>query len=226
MANTTTHPFVSAVSDAGDATLLRPSNWNDGHKYSGGSDRDILVRDTSDATYGGAWSSSKDPKLPAGTEVKLGTGNGVLKPAGVFAVDTTSAQTAANTSETDLVTDSLDANSLSANGKGVKVKAWGTFAANGNTKTVKLYFGATVIATVTGAYNGVAWEVEAIVLRTGATTQEAGGHGLVSGQSPTVTRSAPGETLSGAVTIKATGQNGTAAAGDIVFRGFIIEAIN
>src|SRR5687768_10689987 len=29
-----THPFVSAKSDGGDATLVRPSNWNDEHVMS------------------------------------------------------------------------------------------------------------------------------------------------------------------------------------------------
>ena len=27
----TTHQFVSAIADGGDATLVRPSNWNDEH---------------------------------------------------------------------------------------------------------------------------------------------------------------------------------------------------
>jgi hypothetical protein len=31
MAAVTTHKFVSAVGDGGDATLVRPSNWNDEH---------------------------------------------------------------------------------------------------------------------------------------------------------------------------------------------------
>ena len=30
-----THPFVSAVSDGADATLVRPSNWNAGHTLTG-----------------------------------------------------------------------------------------------------------------------------------------------------------------------------------------------
>ena len=30
----TTHKFVSAVADGGDATLVRPSNWNDEHSIS------------------------------------------------------------------------------------------------------------------------------------------------------------------------------------------------
>jgi hypothetical protein len=28
-----THPFVSAISDDGDATLVRPSNWNADHSF-------------------------------------------------------------------------------------------------------------------------------------------------------------------------------------------------
>jgi len=35
MAVTVTHPFVSAIPDGGDATLVRPSNWNATHSISG-----------------------------------------------------------------------------------------------------------------------------------------------------------------------------------------------
>jgi hypothetical protein len=58
MANTTIHVFPSTKADGPDATKVQPSNWNDGHKYTGGSNGNVLVRDTSDATYGGAWSTN------------------------------------------------------------------------------------------------------------------------------------------------------------------------
>ena len=35
MAISVTHPFVSAIPDGGDATLVQPSNWNAGHTLSG-----------------------------------------------------------------------------------------------------------------------------------------------------------------------------------------------
>ena len=35
MAVTVTHPFVSAIGDGADTTLVRPSNWNATHSISG-----------------------------------------------------------------------------------------------------------------------------------------------------------------------------------------------
>lgn len=41
-----THPFVSAIGDGGDATLVRPSNWNAGHVWPDARDVGTLVLDT------------------------------------------------------------------------------------------------------------------------------------------------------------------------------------
>ena len=45
MAITVTHPFVSAIADGADATVVRPSNWNATHSLSG--TVDVAVRDAS-----------------------------------------------------------------------------------------------------------------------------------------------------------------------------------
>jgi hypothetical protein len=55
MANILKHRFVSAVTDSADPTLIQPSNWNDGHIFSGGSAGGMLIRDPTDATYGAKW---------------------------------------------------------------------------------------------------------------------------------------------------------------------------
>jgi hypothetical protein len=47
MALTITHPFVSLIADAGDTTLVQPSDWNDTHSYS-------ITVDLSPDTSGGA----------------------------------------------------------------------------------------------------------------------------------------------------------------------------
>ena len=49
------HRFVSAKSDGSDATQIQPSNWNDGHKFSGGNLYEILQCDPTDANYGAKW---------------------------------------------------------------------------------------------------------------------------------------------------------------------------
>ncbi len=50
------HAFVSAKADGADATLIRPGNWNAGHKWTGGSNNDLMTRD-SVATDGASWNA-------------------------------------------------------------------------------------------------------------------------------------------------------------------------
>lgn len=133
-----------------------------------------------------------------------------------------------STTETDLMTYALPAGALSANGKGVRIKAWGSFAANGNSKAVKLVFGATTLHTRTASTNGGMWVFDSIVLRTSATAQigtaelresTATTNTLYSGENTT-----PAETLSGAVTIKVTGTSAVGSS-DITQLGMLIEAL-
>lgn len=67
-------------------------------------------------------------------------------------------------SATDLMSYTLPGGTLAGN-QAAGVVAAGTFAANGNTKTVVLSFGGTTIATITGAYNGTPWRIDAQVFR-------------------------------------------------------------
>lgn len=52
MSNVLTHRFTSPKLDGPDATQVQPSAWNDGHRFVGGANGDVLTRDTTDATYG------------------------------------------------------------------------------------------------------------------------------------------------------------------------------
>jgi hypothetical protein len=155
-----------------------------------------------------------------------GIGSAVYTPSGVITASTTQAATIADTNETDLWTYTLPANSLNANLKGVRIHVFGTFGATANNKTIKLYFAGTQIGALTSAGNNVAWEMLGTVLRTGASSQLAGGAINVdlSSQRAVVTTPA-GDTTTGLI-IKMTGQNGTAAANDIVFRGAIVEYLS
>jgi hypothetical protein len=73
----------------------------------------------------------------------------------------------------DLITYTLPANALSANGKGVRITAWGTTANNANAKTVTLAFGGQTIMTqaLTISIAGT-WRIEAVVVKNGANTQD------------------------------------------------------
>lgn len=159
----------------------------------------------------------------SGADVFAGSGTAEAGIGGVLTASTTSAQTGANTTETDLWTYVMPANTLATDGHSLHITAFGTLANNGNTKTIKLYFGSTVLTVNYGAAGTGSWRAEADVFRTGAATQVAqgtlsyfNGAGTETVASRTVVTT-PAETLSGAVTIKVSGTNGTASAGDIVF---------
>ena len=142
-------------------------------------------------------------------------------------VNTTAVGTDADTVEKDLITYSLPANRLGVNGQAIRITAWGSAAVNGNTKTIRLDFGATTLRAIgPSAINGLDWRIDGLVVRTGAATQDAmATESLdVSAQDTTITT--PVETLSGAVVVKITGENGTAAANDIICKGMLVEFIN
>jgi hypothetical protein len=131
--------------------------------------------------------------------------------------------------EDDLMTYSLAANSLSADGKVVRVVGWGTIANTAANKTIKGYFGATaVVATPAGFSNeALNWRAVLDIVRTGAATQVASGQILIDdgahGAEVQVGAATPAETLSGAVTIKFTGE--ATNNNDITQSGMIVEVI-
>lgn len=112
--------------------------------------------------------------------------------------------------EDDLITYSLPANALSANGKGIVIRVWGTTANNINAKTLKLYFGSAVllsfalVASIAGT-----WVIDATVVRSGSNTQEAVAHlvsvGVAGVAVTAVTVSSPTQTDTSAVVVKCTG---------------------
>jgi len=156
-----------------------------------------------------------------------GTGSSDIKPMGAIDVNTTEVGTGADTNETDLLTFSLPADSLSADKKAVRITAWGSVAENGNTKTIRLDFGATTIRAIgPSGMNGLDWRIDGLVIRTGATTQDAMATESLDTAAQDTTITTPAETLSGAVVIKITGENGIAASNDIVAKGMLVEFLN
>lgn len=128
------------------------------------------------------------------------------------------------TGEDDLMTYSLPADYLASDDDYIEITAWGITAANANNKTIKAYFGATQCITTTAlALNATDWEITWRIVRTGATTQDsickfASNSALLV---TTVDFTNPAETLSGAVTIKLTGE--ATADNDIIQKGWIIR---
>jgi hypothetical protein len=144
----------------------------------------------------------------------------------VLNVNTTS-QATTGTIEEVLATYTLPANTLSANGKGIRITAWAAGSGGGN-KTLRIRvggLGGTQIAVTNTATGAGGYVVDALVFRTGAATQVALGRGSIHGSGAmNVTDTAPTQTLSGTVDVVITGT--TAVIGELTFKGGLVEALN
>lgn len=121
---------------------------------------------------------------------------------------TTTAVGNVGSGEDTLMTYQLAEGLLGTAGWGVEIIAAFACANNSNTKTIKLYFGATAIATYSAStYTAMSLGIHAFVIRTGPTAQLAYatyGAPVTNGYYNTITT--PAETLANAITIKATGE--------------------
>ena len=143
---------------------------------------------------------------------------------GVLSVQSTAVANV-GTAETDLMSFILPAGILDVDNKSVKITAWGATAANANLKTLKLYFGANISASSHSfTFNNSSWELSAIVVRTGATSQIAIEKILISTNTPTLVQTILSQVLANAITIKMTGQSAVAS-GDITCQGMIVELL-
>jgi len=135
--------------------------------------------------------------------------------------------TPASTVETTLFAATLAASQLAADGESVRMTAYGETAANANTKTLKVYLGASVIAqnSTTTAPNGKEWKIVADVTRSGATSAVEHITIQFDGIAAEVDVSKAGATWANANVFSVTGTNGTSALNDIVLKQAIVEYI-
>lgn len=188
------HRFPSPVADAGSSTEVGPNEWNDSEVLAGGSEGMVPLRRVA-AGDGWLW------------------GEMGARPANV----TTGSVQNSGTSETDLMSHVIAANSLNVNNRSLKLIAWGTTAGNANIKTLKFKLGAKVITLnpTTTAPNGLTWRMEAWVIRTGANAQRIVVKFEFTGlPSELLLLDTATETDTAAITAKITGQSATAG-GDI-----------
>lgn len=161
----------------------------------------------------------------------VGTGSGTATLIGVISVNTTAVGNVGAGTD-DLMTYTLPANSQSANGKGVRVTAWGSTAAVAGAKTIGAVIGSTVIAShdVSAGAVIVKWHLVVEILRTGANAQictasfvynQTGFGGAARTESVTST-----EVDTAAIILKVTGNSANAANNDIVQTGMLVEFIN
>lgn len=155
-----------------------------------------------------------------------GTGAASAVASGVISVNVTPVANAVGAGDKDLMTYSLLGNTLSADGKAVRIRASFVTANNGNTKTLKFFFGATNVTFYAAAGAVDLIMVDVIVYRTGATAQTLAGVSCFIAANPIPRAATPAETLSGAVTIKFTGASSAAAASDITQNTMLVEVLN
>lgn len=126
------------------------------------------------------------------------------------------------TGEDVLMTYTLPNGALGTSEDRVEINGFGTTAANGQNKRIRVYFGSTVIfdsGTVT--HNALDWSFSGVVIRTGAATQIASCNFIWENTSADTDYTAPVETLSGSVVIKVTGEASTDD--DISQKAFLID---
>ena len=153
----------------------------------------------------------------------MGTGTGQAQASGKANVNTTAVGNV-GTGEDDLMSFSLPANSLNADGKVIRIIAWGTTGANANEKIVKLFFGTAVVRQIgSAAINNKDWRIDAVVVRTGASAQDALGTEIVDNVSLN-THSEPAESTAAVIVIKTTGQGNVD--NDVVQQGMLVEYLN
>jgi len=156
--------------------------------------------------------------------VKVGGGASNAAVGGTYAVNSTPIMTA-GTAETNLLTHSIAAHSLTNLHDRLLIRASGRFVGNVNTKQLKLVYGTTTILDTTAQIaNGGGWVITAEIIRTGNATQTASAeyHGTAESLFTTASAISMAEDNGIANTIKITGTTATAS-GDVTNRTLVVE---
>lgn len=137
----------------------------------------------------------------------------------------------ANTSENTIASYTLPGGTLAANGDAIRITASGFFADSTHNRTLRLYFGATLIATFTLAiHNANTWLTATPILinRLGATSQRASGIMFTTGTGGTASSGyfnvATAADLTADVLVKLTAQSASFGA-DTTVNQFTIERL-
>lgn len=199
------HRFVSTVPDEGVATEYGPNEINDSLVVSGGVDGQTAMRRTA--------------KTDGWDFVNLG--------ALLTFINATQAANS-GTGETDLHSFTLAAGHFDANKRKIRVTLEGSFAANANTKTLKLKLGSAGTITLnptTAAPNGKRFKAVVTITRTGSNAQRILAETLLDGSVEKVALATATETDVNALVVKVTGQSGTGS-NDILLDETMVEFLN
>ena len=142
--------------------------------------------------------------------------------ADLLMLSTTTFSNAAGSGDTDMATYTLSPESLFANGQFLTIEGFGTFAANGNTKRIRIVFGSTtVFDTGNVTDNSGAWKITLNLFRTAASVQKYEGCYFSNGGGQSLSYGTGTENFSVANTVKFVG-NGLSVS-DVVQEGMTIK---
>ena len=223
--NLTTQSFAGAKTFTG--AMVAASTLN----VQGALDCDTTLNVDSTSQFVGQVQCTIPPKFQPGTST------GTYAPAsGVLFTDIT-ARSNSGTGDTDLSTTTMPANVLSADGKTIRVTAWGQNAAAATTKTIRLWFGGTEIFRFVMSPDGRMWRLQGYIMRTGASTETStvtyhGNNMAVNTLPAAGTIVGPITTVfdnlaiatSGTIIVKTTGQS-SSASNEVTQNGFILEVV-
>lgn len=146
---------------------------------------------------------------------------------GVLETNTTAVGTGNDVTEDNLITYVLPANTLDTNNLGVRITAWGNTLVGANNQTVTLYFGAAVIASIGPAgFGNSTWRFDALVVRTGASTQVSDTIFSSENLGMHLLNAAPNQNDAAPITIKCTGTNGVATVNGVQQFCLIVELVD
>jgi hypothetical protein len=164
-------------------------------------------------------------KLAAGLDNRafLGTTAGVptWRNGPLLTKNTTAVGTGAATGEVDLQTLVIGAGALAV-GDLCRITTTGTTAGANAAKRIRTYFGGTLICDSANTNAATGWRQVVELIVTGASAQKGAGHSAFS-TSTVATYSTPAIAISGAITVKTTGE--TAFSADEVTSEFILIEI-
>jgi hypothetical protein len=130
-----------------------------------------------------------------------------------------------DSTEDTLFTYTLPASSLTLVGQGLSLLAAGTLANNAHTKSVRLYFGASMFFVVNTTLASAVWLAHMRVYRSASKAQLilADGQAGTSLVTPAIFTGANDDTT--ALTLKVTGQSGSSGANDVVANIFAVDGL-
>lgn len=148
----------------------------------------------------------------------------------VLNADYTQTGITATTSEEDLMSYTLPAGTLSADGSALRIKAWGTLANSSATRTVRLYWDGNIIDSVaTGSTANQKWRIEAVIMRYQAAGQRVSSLFFFGNDASTDTLrlGSSDETAdeTGDIILKISGQSTSATANHVVATGLTVELL-